>query len=153
ENLVYFHPCTQLIARRKDFRAASDNFLDAPLRPTRRSKRPAPQTVQSVIRTSIKERVQCLYQHEPHVAVVWPNEDNHRITSAVLYRGGGSFYRVELIPEYFRAKQMEMTARIIALPPLGFTGHPVYWRTFQEILHLARHHGIRLIVNEMEESP
>src|SRR5262249_1788277 len=59
----------------------------------------------------------------------------------------------ELRPEFFRAKQREATLRISGSASAEIVPHPAYWQTFLAVLELAKKHRVRLIGNEVEESP
>jgi hypothetical protein len=78
------------------------------------------------------------------------------VNSAVLFTKRGGYYRIELIPSFFRGKQRETYQPIsdskAAVIPLLWPD-PTYWRLFNEILAIFKRYHINLIVNEMDQAP
>ncbi len=98
------------------------------------------------------------YSLMPGVKRVDVITDEGRINSVVLIRSDGTYYRKELDPSYFRAKQMKMLQEklndqtkhdITSL----WKPNPRYWRLFEAMLLLFKEHKINLVVNEMEDAP
>jgi hypothetical protein len=79
--------------------------------------------------------------------------DDGHATSLAARRRGGSYYRVELDPAWFRAKQREGAPAPATGPAPPFEPHAAYWRTFEAALDLLRARGLRVVVNELEEAP
>jgi hypothetical protein len=90
------------------------------------------------------------WQGKPGVAQTQVTIDEGRITSVAIIRTGGSYYRVETDPAYFRARQVPAKT-----DPARFawTPDPVRLRVFEAMLDLLRERGIATIVNEMAEAP
>lgn len=91
------------------------------------------------------------WQGKPGVAQAQVTIDEGKVTSVAIIRTGGSYYRVETDPAYFRARQVSQPAA----DPASFTWtpDPVRVRIFEAMLDLLRERGIATIVNEMEEAP
>lgn len=108
---------------------------------------------------ALKTRLTQFYSHFPSVAAVSTVSDHGQINSAILYLTHGGYYRIELVPEYFREKQQEMAKSVWRLgdkaaenytpPPLG----PVSLKMFEAGLEAFRKAGVPVIVNAMEEAP
>ena len=83
---------------------------------------------------------------------VRPWIDGSEITSIEVLKVRGNYTRIELSPDYLRAKQRAMFE---ALEPMSgpFTPAPQFWNTFVGILDLFQRHHVRLVVNEVEEAP
>jgi hypothetical protein len=85
------------------------------------------------------------------------NYQSDTITSLVVYWQKGNYWRVELLPEFFRNKQHENYLQIEKeiKKNVGFTPDDRYWNNFKAIVELLGKHSKRLkiIVNEMEEAP
>ncbi len=90
------------------------------------------------------------WQGKPGVAQAQVTIDEGRVTSVAIIRTGGSYYRVETDPAYFRARQIPAKT-----DPTRFfwTPDPARLRIFEAMLDLLRERGIKTIVNEMEEAP
>lgn len=90
------------------------------------------------------------WRGKPGVADAQVTIDEGRITSVAIIRTGGSYYRVETDPAYFRARQTP-----VKTDPANFawTPDPVRLRIFEAMLDLLHERGIATIVNEMAEAP
>lgn len=90
------------------------------------------------------------WRGKPGIADAQVTIDEGRITSVAIIRTGGSYYRVETDPAYFRARQVPAKT-----DPASFawTPDPVRLRVFEAMLDLLRERGIATIVNEMAEAP
>lgn len=108
---------------------------------------------------ALKDRLIEYYSRFPSVAAVSPVSDRGQINSVILYLKRGGYYRIELVPEYFREKQREMAqsqwhlddqaAENYTPPPLG----PVSLKMFEAGLAAFRNAGVPVTVNAMEEAP
>jgi hypothetical protein len=90
------------------------------------------------------------WRGKPGVADAQVTIDEGKVTSVAIIRTGGSYYRVETDPAYFRARQIPAKT-----DPTSFAWmpDPVRLRIFEAMLDLLRERGIATIVNEMEEAP
>ncbi len=104
-------------------------------------------------------------QLTPQTHLVLSAQDQGVANAALVYHQGtptsigrtftdGGYERIELQPEFFRAKQaahrQEQTMR--AQPRQQFL-EPAFFKLFERILDLFAKHNVRLIVNIMEEAP
>jgi hypothetical protein len=106
-----------------------------------------------------REKLITYFSRSPAVVRAVPKSDNGQINSAVLYFKGGGYYRIELLPEYFFAKQREdgsgvwrpsdAVAEAYTPPPLA----PVSLRMFEAGLQAFKDAHIPVTVNMMEEAP
>jgi len=85
------------------------------------------------------------------------SEEGHP-TSVAVYTRQGSYYRVELDRAFFRGRQQDLIEAIEAGRRPGaeaavFEPSPPLWRNFLAILDCFQAHGLRVVVNEMEEAP
>jgi hypothetical protein len=112
----------------------------------------------------IQETIEALYlrlSNDPGVARVEVLTDRDRITSVVLYKRSGSYYRMELDYEYFRTKQtqllLEMGGKLsdeaARAWPMPAVPDESYWKLFVHMLEMFKRAGTRLIVVELEEAP
>lgn len=108
--------------------------------------------------TDLRTRLTNYYNKLPSVAGVSIISDHDQITSVALFLKGGGYYRIELMPEYFREKQQEIRAELrlddraaekIKGPSIG----PVSLKMFEATLAAFRQAGIRVTINVMEEAP
>jgi len=90
------------------------------------------------------------WRGKPGVADAQVTIDEGRITSVAIIRTGGSYYRVETDPAYFRVRQ---TPAKTDPADFAWTPDPARLRIFEAMLDLLRERGIATIVNEMEEAP
>lgn len=107
----------------------------------------------------LRNRLNEYYTGLPFVAAASPVSDNGQINSVVLALKGGGYYRIELMPEYFREKQREMARSVghvddnaaekYTAPPLG----AVSLKMLEAILAAFRQAGIPVTINVMEEAP
>jgi hypothetical protein len=113
---------------------------------------------------NIQETIEALHlrlSNDPGVARVEVLTDEDRITSVVLYKRSGSYYRMELDYEYFRTKQtqllLEMGGKLsdeaARAWPIPAVPDESYWKLFVHMLEMFKHAGTRLIVVELEEAP
>jgi hypothetical protein len=97
------------------------------------------------------------YGKLPHVSEVEPLQDSGEFTSVTLYRDGGSYFRVELDPGYFRKMQKNAANDIVMnrnqVGSDEFKPNPSYLKLFAATLDLFHRNHIRLIVSEIEEAP
>jgi hypothetical protein len=78
------------------------------------------------------------------------------VNSAVLFTKRGGYYRIELVPSFFRGKQKEMSrplsdSQVAASPPPQ--PDPAFWRLFDATLAEFKRYHVKLIVNEMAQAP
>jgi hypothetical protein len=99
------------------------------------------------------EAIRARFVDDPHVSCVDPVVDNDEITSATLLKKRGNYVRIELDPDYFRAKQREWERRLQHDEARPFAVTPKHWNTFTAIVALFQKHNARLIVNEVCEAP
>lgn len=91
------------------------------------------------------------WRGKPGVADAQVTIDEGKVTSVAIIRTGGSYYRVETDPAYFRVRQVAPPAADPA--NFAWSPDPVRVRIFEAMLDLLRERGIATIVNEMEEAP
>ncbi|HZT86950.1 MAG TPA: hypothetical protein VFA12_03205 [Stellaceae bacterium] len=163
DNVLYYNPVLHFLAVRGDARQDFVELLDHPLHmqgakilgdaligtanaaePERPTAPSVPQVSDEDLRTLTEQ-----WQKDPRVASVSVVRDNGRPTSLTIYFRRGSYYRVELDPEFFREKQRHF-APYTSQPPRVEEG---YWRVFEEILRTFKNNKVNLIVNEVEEAP
>jgi hypothetical protein len=173
DNVLYYSPLTFLIADRSEARSYFFNLLAnrggarqaliVPLKPPAPPADPEPIVASELSDPRAKGPYEFAWADghwgiDRRIDDAYPtfSEDGTR-NSVVLYTKRGSYYRIELNPAFFRAKQQEMhvwhmsdeeAARWEPPPP-----EPAFWKLFDEMLLLCKEHGIHLIVNEFEEAP
>lgn len=98
------------------------------------------------------ERLRLSLINDSTVDRVRPWIDGRTITSMEVIKVRGNYTRIELAPDYFRARQQELarSGQPLSAP---FEAAPEYWNTFVGALDLFQEHHIRLVVNEVEEAP
>ncbi len=163
DNLIHYDPLTQLIAARTKMREALNGFMQKPVEfnnavahvPNAGAN---PGAVAAPVNTlkAEEQKLEAEYRKDPSVyGVCFPEEDG-KIASVVLMKYGGSYYRIERDPSFFRRKQAETHAKVLSKPlPANFVFEPSpeYWHTFKNTLELFKKNNIKLVVNEMEEAP
>jgi hypothetical protein len=97
-------------------------------------------------------RLQAYYAADPTVSRVRPWIDGGRITSVEVITKRGHYTRIELDSLYFRDKQRELEAQVVAATGEGSHSR-AYWNTFVGTLDLFQRHHVRLVVNQVEEAP
>lgn len=98
---------------------------------------------------------------DPGVARVEVLTDGDRVTSVVLHKKLGSYYRTELDYEYFREKQKQLLLKMggklsdeaARAWPVPAVPHGAYRTLFVQMLEMFRRADIHLIVVELEEAP
>ena len=91
---------------------------------------------------------------DPRVYSIQPLQtEEGRVASLEVLMHAGNYLRIELEPEYFRARQRAHAETLRPLAEPRFEASPEYWRTFVAIVDVFEKHGVRLIVNEFEEAP
>ncbi|MBF0415490.1 MAG: hypothetical protein HQL79_06945 [Magnetococcales bacterium] len=96
------------------------------------------------------------YRKHPGVEKIEYKAEHGKIVSLTLLMQGGGYYRIEIEPEFFRSEQRAFAKdnpQSSNEDPSHVLPNPLRMRLFEEILDLFTHHGIRLIVNELEEAP
>jgi hypothetical protein len=104
----------------------------------------------------LAEKLQREYSNNPQVERAKIFSEGGSPNSLVVNFKGGSFYRIEIDPSFFRRKQNkskhnisdEDAARYVLPRP-----DPGLFRIFIEILDTFKKHNVRLVVNEIEEAP
>jgi len=81
--------------------------------------------------------------------------DGADLASVALYKNNGAYLRVEIKPEYYRALQSETAVELAAKaePVTELQADPRYWALFQKSLDVLQQHGVRVVINEIEEAP
>jgi hypothetical protein len=157
QNFAEFNPLFRLYVDRGKIRKKILDLSDKPfwLFTGTRMSSPIP---------NIQETIEALHlrlSNDPGVARVEVLTDGDRITSVVLYKRSGSYYRMELDDEYFRTKQTQLllemggklsdeAARAWPIPAMP---DQLYWKLFVHMLEMFKRAGTRLIVVELEEAP
>jgi hypothetical protein len=157
QNFTEFNPLLRLYADRGKIRKKLLDLSDKPfgLFADARISSPIP---------NIQETIEALHlrlSNDPGVARVEVTTDGDRITSAVLYKKAGSYYRMELDYEYFREKQTQFLLEIggrlsdeaARVWPVPAVPDELYGKLFVHMLEMFRRADIRLIVVELEEAP
>ncbi len=162
DNLIYYNPVTQLIAKKSDFRDGLNRFMDNTVCELgiRKLVAKKPQERPEPSGQGLKARefeLESSFRSDPDVHFVRFPEEEGGLHSAELIRTGNSSSRVELDPSYFRHKQRERHAQLLSERPYDpnyeFVPDRQYWETFKGIIKLFKDRGISLIVNEIEEAP
>lgn len=99
------------------------------------------------------------YEEQPGTLIIKPVENEKKeITSIEIVRSGGSYYRIEITPEFFREKQSASRTRISNV----YSARPVvkcveiappHFNLFLKILKLCKDNNINLIINEFHKAP
>ena len=157
QNFTEFNPLLRLYADRGRYRKKLLDLSDKPfgLFVDARISSPIP---------NIQETIEALHvrlSNDPGVARVEVTTDGDRITSAVLYKKAGSYYRMELDYEYFREKQTQFLLEIggrlsdeaARAWPVPAVPDELYGKLFVHMLEMFRRADIRLIVVELEAGP
>lgn len=156
-NLMVWSPLTQVPGRGEQWRGQLEGLLSREAwRPT--ATAPVSQAAPAVplppparVVDPVEEAT-LRWTEDPETAWVEQVQFGGRVTSLAIHRRRGSYLRVELVPEFFRARQAEDAVR--GTTPQGeFQPHPAYWRLFLDTLQLLRASGHRIVVNELEEAP
>lgn len=161
ENLLYFNPLTQLYAQRstihKAYLRGADRQVASLGAPTAMASQSggAPgfgESAELAEAQSLKKNL----KKNPNVLEVEILKNAGRVTSLAVLSKLGSYYRIELDKNFFRAKQREEaqapSARAQGAPPPAAV-EPAYWTMFTGMLDMFQERGVNLVVNEMEEAP
>ena len=157
----------RLFTDRATIRQALLNRMIAP----RMQKRTGPEgyadiTVSKTLAQEMAE-VEARYAGRPGVVRAEAIADEGVVNSVVLTLRGGTYYRIELVPDYFRRKQAEMKAEMKPAPAsdaddevvgnepvaVTFTPDPVRLRLFKAMLDRLHDRGVNVVINEREEAP
>ena len=81
-----------------------------------------------------------------------------RASSLLVHTCQGSYYRIELAPQFFRERQHALAEDIQRrkTPVVGqpeFIPSPTLWHNFVAILDFLGEHKIKVVVHELEEAP
>ncbi|HZT87372.1 MAG TPA: hypothetical protein VFA12_05335 [Stellaceae bacterium] len=171
DNLLYYNPALYFLSQRSEIR---QDFLDLlshhfPVGSWESASAFAGTTGRDMAQphpaASLSPEVATLkaqWERNPNVVYVDVLRDQKAITSLTVYFRRGSYYRIEIDPEFFRRRQKECVTQqgkrcyrrirneFFGDPPQP---NPAYWRLFHEILNTFQRYKIHLIVNEMEEAP
>lgn len=97
------------------------------------------------------------YRSIPEVSFSSIKFQDETPTSLEVYWKKGNYWRVEIVPQYFREKQNEnyLELKKVYKAQSKFEPEQKYWNNFLAIAKLLGKHSKRLkiIVNEMEEAP
>ncbi len=161
ENLLYFNPLTQIVAKRQEMHQSLYSFLDQPLAGFANSEttelEPAAMANNAQSRVAKQNDLVQLYKKDPNVhSVEFPEESGEVIHSVALLRSQGSYSRVELDHAYFRQKQKQNHDGLVGKSKkidYEFHALPQYMSNFKAILKLFKDNKINLIVNDIQEAP
>ena len=112
----------------------------------------------NMISAADEKAILSYYQQQPSVSSVSLTRDNGKVNSVVLDMIGGSYYRIEMTPAFFRMKQYgagdpqtitddEARSQPINPPDAGLL------TLFEKILIMFKKNNINLIINEIDEAP
>lgn len=146
EHFIGMLPGLDVYANRDAIRAKIDGALAAPLYSN------APGPVGPPRNAEAAAALRARYAADPHVISIETLQDGDVVTSIGVRRDRGHYERIELDHAYFRGKQRELLADLKPLPG-RYQADPARWNNFVAILDLFERHGVRLIVNEVEEAP
>jgi hypothetical protein len=80
--------------------------------------------------------------------------DGSDVASIAIYKTNGAYLRVETKPAYYRDLQRETVTKLSTPDsPEEFRADPRYWVLFQKSLDVLQQHGVRVVLNEIEEAP
>lgn len=171
DNLLYFNPIGHLLSRRGELR---ESFLSKNNNPVMSwpefslikaaAAAPLARGDASPQKTPLPDWVSALklqYEADPAVSIVKVNYDGARLTSLTVLKERGSYYRIEIDPEFFRGKQAEylknhggaLDDESVEAHRINFSSALQYMGLFESALETYRQAGIHLIVNEIEEAP
>jgi len=148
-NLLFFHPATNVIGWMPRLRSKLDQCIERPL--WGKSVAQTRSTSESELQIALKR-----YQADDQIVHCEVMQDHGQPTSLALYKRNGAYARVEIDHEFFRQKQNlahGRQAKIAADEQAGFVPAQEYWQTFLAILKLCKKHKVQLVVNEIEEAP
>jgi len=149
DNLLFNNPTTTLVGWLPQLRSSLDARLDRDVWRDRPDDAPARPTAASI--RSLLDKVEA----QAETARWELRVDDGITTSLAVQKKNGAYERFEIDHEYFRRKQrenaVEVAARVADEAP--FEPAPEYWRLFLAMLDLFEQHGVRLVVNELEEAP
>lgn len=164
DNLLFYNPMTHLFATRGEARKRILDKLDKPMRlgdidliTVAYAADQAPIGLPSGCDKSDLQCNDLAWKNDARFSDFSVTKDNGVDNSMVFYTSRGSYYRVELVPSFFRDKQLEMTPKIMtdaeAMQWTMAQVDPGLWRLFKEILAELKISGVHVIVNELEEAP
>jgi hypothetical protein len=157
-NVGTYLPITSLVPHAHSIRRVILEQADRPLlRVTTlaEAKSSAPERILRMV------ALQDEYAHKPGTGRARIDVSGGEIISVTQYMNGGGYYRTELAPAFFRAKQDEYlngelggtlddaAARTAPLPP----PEPALVTLFEDILDEFARAGVRVVVVEMQEAP
>lgn len=149
-NLLFFHPVTNVIGWMPRLRNKLDQCIDRPLWSTSATSSNLA-TVETDLQTLLAR-----YQNDEQIARLEVMRHQGQPTSIALFKQNGAYARVEIDHQFFRKKQNlahGRQAHIAAGEQAEFVPAEEYWRTFLAILDLCKQHNVQLIVSEIEEAP
>ena len=97
-------------------------------------------------------QIEASLEKDPFTSKFTEVVDGSDITSLVVHTKRGNYVRIELLPDYFREKQLEWWNKN-RRPKEAYKPEDCYWKLFVAILDLFQKNNIKLIVNEIEEAP
>jgi hypothetical protein len=167
DNVFYYSSFAHILAQRAELRSL---LLQALGQPARRllpfSSAAAANLPSEIVRPpstaandveAVDAALRATYGTLPGVTAMNIVRENGVLNSIVLLTNGGTYYRIEITPEYFRAKQREMFPHLYSdvdaraqLVPGPATSA---LRIFQAMLGRLKAQRLRVIVNEVEETP
>jgi hypothetical protein len=125
---------------------AANTNLNPPTAITKHYRAPTETEIQKVTKQ---------WQSKKYIIDVKPVKDGDLTTSLEALTDGGSYIRIELIPQYFKDKTASLSTpqKNIKNFICNYQPNPVYWATFLRMLRLAKENNINLIVNRVEDNP
>lgn len=150
ENLFAYTPVLWTFGYRDRVMEEINARLDRPVRTT------DPQTPE-IPQRGIERLISDLIQRSGGPEKIANTERYHdgvNLASVALYKANGAYLRVETRPEYYRSLQQKtVEERSLTEVSEPFTPDPRYWALFQKSLDVLQRHGVRVVLNEIEEAP
>ena len=163
DNVLYYNPLTYLVAARSEARQNLFKRFEAPVHldiEFIKSAHAETDGIASILQSCNQVDLSCVQQaarKDPRFADASLTQENGKVNSIVFYTNRGSYFRVELDRAFFRSKQAELAPKSMAEKEANAwtipAADPGMWRLFEEILSEFKKHGVKLVVNEIEEAP
>ena len=146
-NLLYYTSVTSVIGQR----VRVFNFLNTALAYPLASQ----VSEQSVARTpsantADEGEMLRVFREEEGIGYIRTWYDQGRLVSVAQYKTNGAMLRTEIVPDFYRGKQAELTRTAVS-ENIHF--NPTSWKIFTDILAMLQERGLRVVVNEMDLTP
>lgn len=145
DNLAAFNPLGVLYARRADILERLLQLADRPLFAAADSGQGSAAGQETAL---VREALA-----KPGVVRAEVQSPTGRPVAVAQFMLGGGYLLEELDPEHFRARQNKGGAAAESGPEAGLAPDPSRWALFLAMLDLFHQHGLRVVVNVLEEAP